>query len=66
MSDSIDRGVNIPVFAGTSEAWTTWEPRFIATEDLKGYGELLTVDFIITSHDGEIVTFKKNNREAYN
>ena len=66
MSDSIDRGVKIPVFAGTSEAWTTWEPRFISTVDLKGYGESLTGDLLITSNVGEIVAFKNKNREAYN
>ena len=66
MSDSINRGVKIPVFAGTSEAWTTWEPRFIATADLKGDGEFLTGDLLITSDVGEIVTFKKKNRQAYN
>ena len=38
MSDSAEISVKIPVFAGTSDAWTTWEPRFIATADLKGYG----------------------------
>ena len=66
MSDSIDRGVKIPAFSGTSEAWTTWEPRFIAMADLKGYGELLTGDLLITSDVGEIAAFKKKNREAYN
>ena len=59
MSDPIDRGVKIPVFAGTSDAWTTWEPRFIATADLKGYGELLTGDSLITSDVAEIIIFKK-------
>ena len=66
MSDPIDRGVKIPVFAGTSDAWTTWEPRFIATADLKGYGELLTGDSLITSNVAKIIIFKKKNREAYN
>ena len=44
MSESAERSVKIPVFAGTSDAWTMWEPRFIATAYLKGYGELLTGD----------------------
>ena len=64
MSDSIDRGIKIPVFAGTSEAWTTWEPRFIATEDLKGYVEFLTGDQLITRNVKEVIAFKKKKREA--
>ena len=64
MSDSIDRGIKIPVFAGTSEAWTAWEPRFIATEDLKGYVEFLTGDQLITRNVKEVIAFKKKKREA--
>ena len=48
MSESAERIVKILVFAGTSDSWTTWEPRFIATADLKGYGELLTGDEVLT------------------
>ena len=58
--------MKIPVFAGTSDAWTTWEPRFIATADLKGYGELLTGDETLTTDSAKIIEFKKKNREAYN
>ena len=32
MSENEERSVKIPVFAGTLDAWTRWEPRFIATE----------------------------------
>ena len=49
MSESADRSVKILVFAGTSDSWTKWEPRFIATTDLKGYGELLTGDETLTT-----------------
>ena len=66
MSDSINRGVIIPVFAVTLEAWTTWEPRFIAKADLKGHGEFLRFGLLITSDVGEIFAIKKKNREAYN
>ena len=63
---SADRSVKLPVFAGTSDSWTTWEPRFIATADLKGYGELLTGDEVLTEDSSEIIAFKRKNREAYN
>ena len=66
MTDRSERSVKIPVFLGTSDAWTTWEPRSIATADLKGYGELLTGDEVLTKDSAEIIQFKKNNREAYN
>ena len=58
--------MKIPVFAGTSDAWTTWEPRFISTADLKSYGELLTGDEVLTSDSAQIIALKKKNREAYN
>ena len=58
--------MKIPVFAGASDAWTTWEPRFIETADLKGYGEFLTGNEVLTTESGHIVEFKKKNREAYN
>ena len=64
MRDLIDRGINISVFAGNSEAWTPWEPRSIATQDLKGYGEFLTSDLLITSNVKEIIAFKRKKREA--
>ena len=66
MSERAERSVKIPVFAGTSDAWTTWEPIFIATADLKGYGELLTGDEVLTADSLQIISFKKKNREAYN
>ena len=66
MSESAERSVKIRVFAGTSDAWTTWKPRFIATADLKGYGELLTGDEILTTDSAQIIEFKEKSREAYN
>ena len=66
MSDRSDVSVKIPVLSGTSDSWTTWEPRFIATADLKGYGELLTGDELLTTDSAQIIEFKKKNREAYN
>ena len=64
MSESAERSVKIPVFAGTSDAWTTLEPRFIATAYLKGYGEFITGNEVLTTDSGYIVEFKKKNREA--
>ena len=66
MSERAERSVKIPVFAGTSDSWTTWEPIFIATADLKGYGKLLTGDKVLTTDSFQIIEFKKKNREAYN
>ena len=66
MSESTERSVKIPVFAGTSDAWTTWEPRFIATTDLKGYSKPLMGDETLTTDSAQIIEFKKKNREAYN
>ena len=66
MSESAERSVKIRVFAGTSDAWTTWEPSFIATADLKGYGELLTGNEVLTTDSTHIIEFKKKNSEAYN
>ena len=66
MSKIAERSVKIPVFVGTSDVWTTWEPRFISTKDLKGYGELLTGDEILKTDSAQIIEFKKKKREAYN
>ena len=66
MSDSAERSVKIPIFEGTLDSWTTLEPRFIATADLKGYGEFLTSDYVLTTDSGHIVEFKKKKRKAYN
>ena len=64
MSDRSERSVRIPVFVGTLDAWTTWDPRFIETADLKGYGELLTGDEVLTSDRAQIIEFKKKKRVA--
>ena len=66
MSDRSKRSVKIRVFTGTSDAWTTWEPRFIATADLKGYGELLTGNEVLTTDSTQAIEFNKKKREAYN
>ena len=65
MSESAERSVSISVFAGTSDAWTTWKPIFIETAELKGYGELITGYKVLTSDSLQIISFKKKNREAY-
>ena len=59
MSDRSERSVKIPVFAGTSDAWATWERRFIATADLKVYGEFLTGNKMLTTDSTQVVEFKK-------
>ena len=66
MSESVERSVNLLVFVGTLDYWTTWEPSFITTADLKGYGKLFTVNEILMTDSAQIIKFKKNNREAYN
>ena len=40
--------------------------RFIATADLKGYGEFITGNKVLTTGSTQVVEFKKKNRESYN
>ena len=62
MSEIAERSVKIPVLEGTSDAWTTWEPRFIVNADFNGYCEMLTGDEVLTSDSAQIIEFKNKNR----